>query len=74
MASFKAKFPVLQELFAKNHRGGGPFGPPPSGARVNKGKYFSLQGRISRKIDFARGDGKRRPIVQEANFEILNFY
>ena len=32
MASFKAKFPVLQELFAKNHRGG-PFGPP-SGARV----------------------------------------
>ena len=35
MASFKAIFPVLQELFAKNHRGG-PFGPPPpSGARVN---------------------------------------
>ena len=34
MASFKAKFPVLQELFAKNHRG--LFGPPPpSGARVN---------------------------------------
>ena len=32
MASFKAKFPVLQELFAKNHRGG-PLGPP-SGARV----------------------------------------
>ena len=32
MASFKAKFPVLQELFAKNHRGA--FGPPPSGARV----------------------------------------
>ena len=30
MASFKAKFPVLQELFAKNHRGG-PFGPPPAG-------------------------------------------
>ena len=28
MASFKAKFPVLQELFAKNHRGG-PFGPSP---------------------------------------------
>ena len=27
MASFKAKFPVLQVLFAKNHRGG-PFGPP----------------------------------------------
>ena len=34
MASFKAKFPVLQELFAKNHRGG-PLPPPPSGARVN---------------------------------------
>ena len=35
MASFKAIFPVLQELFAKNQRGG-PFGPPPpSGARVN---------------------------------------
>ena len=28
MASFKAKFPVLQELFAKNHRGGGLWGPP----------------------------------------------
>ena len=33
MASFKAIFPVLQELFAKNHRGG-PLPPPPSGARV----------------------------------------
>ena len=30
MASFKAKFPVLQELFAKNHRGG-PLAPPPAG-------------------------------------------
>ena len=30
MASFKAKFPVLQELFAKNHRGD-PLGPPPAG-------------------------------------------
>ena len=37
MANFKAKFPVLQELFAKNHRG--PFAPPPSGARV---KYRSM--------------------------------
>ena len=37
MASFKAKFPVLQELFAKNHRG--PLPPPPSGARV---KFFFL--------------------------------
>ena len=35
MASFKAKFPVLQELFAKNHRGD-PLPPPPSGARVKK--------------------------------------
>ena len=34
MASFKARFPVLQELFAKNHRG--PFAPPPSGARVKR--------------------------------------
>ena len=33
MASFKAKFPVLQELFAKNHRGG----PFPAG-RVLKGR------------------------------------
>ena len=39
-----------------------------------RGNIFSLRGRISRKIDFAWGDGKRRPIVQEANFEILNFY
>ena len=40
MASFKAIFPVLQELFAKNHRGG-PFGaPPPSGARVK----FAVKG------------------------------
>ena len=38
MASFKAKFPVLQELFAKNHRGG-PLGPPPSGARVKYDTY-----------------------------------
>ena len=30
MASFKVKFPVLQELFAKNHRGG-PLAPPPAG-------------------------------------------
>ena len=32
MASFKAKFPVLQELFAKNH--GGPFAPPPAERRI----------------------------------------
>ena len=32
MASFKAKFPVLQELFAKNHRGGGAlWAAPPAG-------------------------------------------
>ena len=37
MASFKAKFTVLQELFTKNHRGE-DFAPPPStsGARVNR--------------------------------------
>ena len=34
MASFKAKFPVLQELFAKNHRGA--LWVPPSGARVKQ--------------------------------------
>ena len=33
MASFKAIFPVLQELFAKNHRGA-LCPPPPSAARV----------------------------------------
>ena len=44
MASFKAKFPVLQELFAKNHRGG-PFGPPPpSGARDKILKIGNLRG------------------------------
>ena len=32
MASFKAKFPVLQELFANNHRVGAQRAP--SGARV----------------------------------------
>ena len=36
MVSFKAKFRVLQELFAKNRRGEA-FGPP-SGARVNRGE------------------------------------
>ena len=41
MASFKAKFPVLQELFAKNHRGG-PFGPPPSGARVKSVQQLNV--------------------------------
>ena len=44
MASFKAKFPVLQELFAKKTQGA-PC-PPPSGARNKKnhlvGHYSSL--------------------------------
>ena len=31
MASFKAKFPELQELFAKNHRGALWPPPPPAG-------------------------------------------
>ena len=35
MASFKAKFPVLQELFAKKPQGG-LWPPPPSGARVTR--------------------------------------
>ena len=34
MASFKEKFSVLQELFAKNNRGRALWPPPPSGARV----------------------------------------
>ena len=33
MASFKAKFLVLQEIFAKNHRGRGPLGPPHAAGR-----------------------------------------
>ena len=41
MASFKAKFPVLQELFAKNHRAG-PLAPPPSGARVEVHKQRKI--------------------------------
>ena len=42
MASFKAKFPVLQELFAKNHRRAlWPPPPPPSGARVMCITYIS---------------------------------
>ena len=40
MASFKAKFPVLQELFAKNHRGG-PLGPP-----AGRGLRLGLLSRI----------------------------
>ena len=43
MASFKAKFPVLQELFAKNHREGPLPPPPPSGARVNSSTYKATQ-------------------------------
>ena len=39
MATFKAKFPVLQELFAKNHRGG--LWPPPAG-RGLKGQFWNL--------------------------------
>ena len=41
MASFKAKFPVLQELFSKNHRG--PFAPPPpSGGEGLKLNYLFI--------------------------------
>ena len=35
MASFKAKFPVLQELFAKNHRGA-LWALPPAGRGLSK--------------------------------------
>ena len=40
MASFKAKFSVLQELFAKNHRGG-PLAPP-AGRGLRIVVYFSF--------------------------------
>ena len=52
MASFKAKFPVLQELFAKNHRGGGPLGPPPAG----RGLTADIEiGRIAGLIPYVGG-------------------
>ena len=52
MASFKAKFPVLKELFAKNHRGGG--GGSPSGARVKimPIKYVKYGNKTVYKFDF----------------------
>ena len=46
MATFKAIFPVLQKLFAKNHRGA--LCPPPSGARVNPSP--SPPGRLLRPV------------------------
>ena len=53
MASFKAKFPVLQELFAKNHRG--PFGPPPpSGARVNRHVWHTAEENMSARVQVSR--------------------
>ena len=39
MASFKAKFPVLQEIFAKNHRGA--FWAPQRGEKMN-GKRVTI--------------------------------
>ena len=39
MASFKAKFPVLQELFAKNHRGA--LWPPSAGRGLSAGAKCS---------------------------------
>ena len=44
MASFKAKFPVLQELFAKNHRGG-PFGLPPAGRGLMPSREENISSR-----------------------------
>ena len=58
MASFKTKFPVLQELFAKNHRG--PLCPP-SGARVNRVRGLKLTYRPSF-IKIANGRAKIRKI------------
>ena len=40
MASFKTKFLVLQELFAKNH--GGPLGPQRVEGYINLGVYGLL--------------------------------
>ena len=54
MASFKAKFPVLQELFAKNHRGA-QRAPPPSGARVNCAQL--AEGNISHTCKIVRLNG-----------------
>ena len=42
MASFKAKFPVLQELFAKNHRGGALWAPTLMENDPNDYKYLLL--------------------------------
>ena len=56
MASFKAKFPVLQELFAKNH-GEGALGPP-SGARVNP-----RPDTVFRHLRPDRGGGGVRPLA-----------
>ena len=56
MASFKAKFPVLQELFAKNHRGG-PLGPPPAGRGLKarglacKGSKEKLRLRLAEAVE-----------------------
>ena len=52
MASFKAKFPVLQELFAKNHRGG--LWAPPAGRGLNYQKRFSINLKIIRKLKIHR--------------------
>ena len=65
MASFKAKFPVLQELFAKNHRGGALWAPPPSGARVNI-VTLSIQ------IRTRGGCGKRPMLAPKTNSEPRN--
>ena len=39
-----------------------------------RGNIFHFRAEYLERLIFAQGDGKRRPIVQEANFEILNFY
>ena len=48
MASFKAKFPVLQELFAKKHRGA-LCPPPPAGRGLNV-----VEGRVWHQFLFER--------------------
>ena len=67
MASFKAKFPVLQELFAKNHRG--PFAPPPAGRGLKIGTLPNVDVSVcfrygpDRRQQLHVGAGQRHPAL-----------
>ena len=75
MASFKAKFPVLQELFAKNHRGA-LCPPPPSGARVKTTQFcwiqVSVHTRSQRKIIACSRDLVRHVICEGRPVTIIS--